>query len=117
MFDASASSDTVGSITDYAWDFERSGAFATDGGGDSSQAHTFPVAEHVTVSLRVTNTVGQTNVVKQDVTVLPPSTSNSPAASISPASLSFKVTSTTSTAARSTAIRRSCASPTWARRR
>ncbi len=91
-FNASASSDPVGTIADYAWDLDGSGKFATDGGTASTLQHTFTTTGDVQVSLRVTDTVGQTSTQTQTIDVLAPSTSTSAAhASLSPSTLTFSV--------------------------
>jgi PKD repeat protein len=41
-FDASASSSELGSITDYAWDFNGSKSYSTDNGSSATLSHTSP---------------------------------------------------------------------------
>ena len=88
-FNGSGSSDPIGSITDYAWDFDGSGAYATDGGGSPTISHTFAATEHVTVSLRVTNNVGQTAMASEPANVLPPINTTSAVASVTPAQVTI----------------------------
>jgi uncharacterized delta-60 repeat protein len=91
-FNSSDSTDAVGTIADRAWDFDGSGAFATDGGSTPTIQHTFTTTGDVQVSLRVTDTVGQTSMQTHTIDVLPASTSTSAAhASLSPSALTFSV--------------------------
>ena len=76
--DATSSSDAVGSITDYAWDLDGSGEYATDGGSSPTIQHTFTTPGTVAVSLRVTNAVGQTSTTTQEVTVRAPGPAQAP---------------------------------------
>jgi uncharacterized delta-60 repeat protein len=94
-FDATPSTDAVGTITDYAWDFDGSDTFATDAGGATTVQHTFDAAGTVLVSLRVTNAVGQTSILSYPVTVLAQSHTldtpgPAPRVSLSTRSLSFR---------------------------
>lgn len=94
-FDASASSDPVGSISDYAWDFDGTDTFATDGGAAATIQHTFSTPETVSVSVRVSNAAGWTSTVSYPVTVLAKSHSPAPPGptpevSLSASSLSFQ---------------------------
>ena len=66
-FDGSGSTDTVGTITDYRWDLDGSGAFATDTTATTSFTYSQPGV--YTVSLRVTNDQGQTSTVSHTITV------------------------------------------------
>jgi uncharacterized delta-60 repeat protein len=91
-FNASSSSDPVGTIADYTWDFGNSRELPFDGGTTPTVQHTFTATGDVQVSLKVTDTVGQTATQSQTIDVLPPSTSTSAAhASLSPSSLSYQV--------------------------
>ncbi len=67
--DASASSSPAGSITDYAWDFDGSKSYATDGGGSATISHTFSSPGTYTVDLRVKDSLGQTATVSHTITV------------------------------------------------
>jgi len=59
-FDGSASNSTNGSITDYSWDLDGSGNFATDTGTTPTVTHTYTSPGAVKVSLRVTDSAGKT---------------------------------------------------------
>lgn len=59
-FDATASHDIDGTITDYAWDFDGSGTYATDSGATPSVSHTYAAAGLQTVGLRVRDNDGAT---------------------------------------------------------
>ena len=58
--DASGSTDASGTITDYRWDLDGSGAFATDTGTNPRLMHAFSAAGTYTVGLQVTDSNGQT---------------------------------------------------------
>jgi sugar lactone lactonase YvrE len=68
-FNASESSSPNGSIADYAWDFDGSKTYATDGGSTATTSHTFPSAGTYTVDLRVKDGTGATGTVSRTVTV------------------------------------------------
>jgi alpha-tubulin suppressor-like RCC1 family protein len=68
-FDASASSSELGSITDYAWDFDGSKGYSTDGGSSATLSHTFSSPGTYTVDLRVKDSFGVTGTVSHTVTV------------------------------------------------
>jgi hypothetical protein len=68
-FDGSGSSDTVGTITDYKWDLDGSGQFATDTGNSPMTAFTYSTPGAYNVSLRVTNDQGQTSTISHTVYV------------------------------------------------
>ncbi|MEO8715244.1 MAG: PKD domain-containing protein, partial [Acetobacteraceae bacterium] len=68
-FDGSGSSDTSGTITDYTWDLDGSGSYATDTGTNPQTTHTFSAPGTYKVSLRVTNDAGQTSTVSHTVDV------------------------------------------------
>jgi len=68
-FNASASKSPNGSITDYKWDFDNSGKFATDTGTTSSTTHTFNQPGTYQVLLKVTDSKGQTETTKRTVNV------------------------------------------------
>jgi hypothetical protein len=67
--DASASSSPAGSITDYAWDFDGSKSYSTDGGSSAAISHTFSSPGTYTVDLRVKDSLGQTATVSHTITV------------------------------------------------
>jgi PKD repeat protein len=67
--DASGSSSPGGSITDYAWDFDGSKEYATDGGESPMVSHTFSAAGTYTVDLRVKDSEGLTATTSQTITV------------------------------------------------
>jgi len=68
-FDGSSSTDDLGTITDYRWDLDGSGAFATDSGTNPKTTFTYSSPGQYKVSLRVTNDQGQTATVSQTVDV------------------------------------------------
>jgi hypothetical protein len=68
-FDGSGSSDTAGTITDYKWDLDGSGNFATDTGTTSNTAFTYTTPGQYNVSLRVINDQGQTSTISKTVDV------------------------------------------------
>jgi PKD repeat protein len=57
-FDASASSDTDGTIAKYEWDLDGNGSYETDTGTTATVSNTYAVAATVNVGLRVTDNVG-----------------------------------------------------------
>ena len=67
--DASGSSSPAGSITDYAWDFDGSKGYSTDGGGTATISHTFSSPGTYTVDLRVKDSLGETATVSHTITV------------------------------------------------
>ncbi len=67
--DASASSSELGSITDYAWDFDGSKSYSTDEGGSATISHTFSSPGTYTVDLRVKDSYGVTGTVSHTITV------------------------------------------------
>ena len=77
-FDASASTDSVGTITDYSWNF-GDGSPVADAGSTASTTHSYATRGHYTVTLTVTNDAGQTATFHQAITVDDP-----PAVTISP---------------------------------
>jgi PKD repeat protein len=66
---ASGSSSPGGSLTDYAWDFDGSKGYATDGGGSATISHTFSSPGTYTVDLRVKDSLGETATVSHTITV------------------------------------------------
>ncbi len=80
-FDASGSSDAVGTITNYSWNFGDPGADNT--GAGPAPTHTFATRGSYTVSLTVTNDAGQTATTQQTITVDdPPTVSATPSATV-----------------------------------
>ncbi|MFZ1996062.1 MAG: N,N-dimethylformamidase beta subunit family domain-containing protein [Solirubrobacteraceae bacterium] len=68
-FDGSGSSDANGTITDYKWDLDGSGAFATDTGTTPSTSFTYASPGTYNVGLRVTNDAGQSTTISHTVDV------------------------------------------------
>jgi alpha-tubulin suppressor-like RCC1 family protein len=66
---ASESSSPGGSITDYAWDFNGSKSYSTDGGASPTISHTFSSPGSYTIDLRVKDSLGETATVSHTVTV------------------------------------------------
>ena len=73
-FNGSSSTDPDGTITDYKWDLEGSGTYATDTGSTPTVTHTFTTPGPVTVGLKVTDSNGQTSTVTHTIEVQGPST-------------------------------------------
>jgi PKD repeat protein len=73
-FDASSSSDSQGTITDYRWDLDGSGSYATDAGTSATLAHVFNPGTYV-IGLQSTDSEGVVARTKKTitVTVAPPS--------------------------------------------
>lgn len=86
-FDASASSDSDGSVASYAWDF---GDNATGTGRTSS--HTYTQAGTYTVSLTVTDDKGATGVTTSQVVVTAPHVNVAPTASFTSSAADLKLT-------------------------
>jgi PKD repeat protein len=68
-FDASASSSPNGAITDYKWDLDNSGKFATDTGTTKTLTHTFTTPGTYRVTLKVTDSKGQQETTERTVEV------------------------------------------------
>ncbi len=68
-FDASESRSETGSINDYAWDFNGSETYSSDGGESPDISHTFSSPGTYTVDLRVKNSLGETGAVSRTITV------------------------------------------------
>jgi PKD repeat protein len=68
-FNASLSSSPNGKITDYKWDFDNSGSFATDTGTASTTTHTFTQPGTYKVVLKVTDNLGQQETTSRTVIV------------------------------------------------
>jgi YD repeat-containing protein len=68
-FDASASSDTDGTITKYEWDLDGNGTFETDTGTTPTTSKSYTTAGPVAVKLRVTDNGGATAQSTHTVTV------------------------------------------------
>jgi len=71
-FDASASSAPEGAITEYRWDLDGSGKFATSTGSTTTFTHTFTQPGTYEVSLRVLASNGQQDVTTRTVIVRNP---------------------------------------------
>jgi PKD repeat protein len=82
-FDASGSSDALGTITSYTWDFGDGSPQDTE--SKPTTSHTYAARGSYTIKLTVTNDAGQTAASSQTVTVDdPPALSLSPASTITP---------------------------------
>jgi PKD repeat protein len=68
-FNAAASKSPNGSITDYKWDFDNSGKFATDTGSSSTTTHTFTQPGSYRVLLKITDSKGQQETTERTVNV------------------------------------------------
>jgi PKD repeat protein len=68
-FDASASTDPGGTITDYKWDLDNSGKFATDTGTTKTLTHAFAQPGTYKVILKVTDSKGQQETTHRTVNV------------------------------------------------
>jgi hypothetical protein len=73
-FEGSSSTDPDGTITDYKWDLEGSGTYATDTGSTPSVTHTYTTPGPVTVGLKVTDSNGQTSTITHTIEVEGPTT-------------------------------------------
>ena len=96
-FDASASNDPQGSITDYSWDF-GDGTSVDDTGTTATGTHTYASRGLYHVTLTVTNDSNQTDQITQDVIVdNPPTASFTPSATLATpgSSLTFNGTAST----------------------
>jgi len=71
-FDASASSDSEAAITNYAWDLDGSGTFATKTGTTPTLTHAFTVPGTYNVILKITDSAGRQDVTTRTVTVANP---------------------------------------------
>ncbi|HEY2766808.1 MAG TPA: PKD domain-containing protein [Solirubrobacteraceae bacterium] len=74
--DASGSNDSQGTITDYRWDLDGSGKYATDGGSSPTLVHAFTQAGTYTIGLETIDSEGVKARTTRNltVTVAPPST-------------------------------------------
>ena len=79
-FDASGSTDAVGTITDYSWNF-GDGTGTQDGGSTPTISHTYATRNTYTVTLTLTNDADQTATITHTVIV-----DNAPAVHLNPAS-------------------------------
>jgi PKD repeat protein len=68
-FNASASKDPDASITDYKWDLEGKGTFATDTGTTPTLTHTYTTPGIYNVILKVTDSDGQQETTERTVNV------------------------------------------------
>jgi PKD repeat protein len=81
-FDASGSTDSVGNITDYSWDFGDPGS-AGDTASGSNATHTYAARGSYTVTLTVTNDANQTATSTRTVIVDdPPSATLTPSTTL-----------------------------------
>jgi hypothetical protein len=71
-FDASASKDSEAKITNYAWDLDGSGTFATKTGATPTLTRTFAVPGVYNVVLKVTDSAAQTDVTTRTISVVNP---------------------------------------------
>jgi sugar lactone lactonase YvrE/plastocyanin len=67
-FDASGTKSPAG-VSDYAWDFDGSKTYSTDGASSSTTSHTFSSPGTYTVDLQVEDGLGQKGTVSRTVTV------------------------------------------------
>jgi hypothetical protein len=77
-FDASSSTDTQGTITDYRWDLDGSGKYATDGGSSPTLTHAFASPGTYTVGLKVLDNGGQSAKVLHTIAVSEPPPDTTP---------------------------------------
>ena len=73
-FSAAGTTTPSGTITDYKWDLDGSGNFATDTGTSQTTSHTYTTPGSVTVSLKVTASTGLSTTITHTITVVPPPT-------------------------------------------
>jgi PKD repeat protein len=75
-FNASGSSDSQATITDYKWDLDGSGKYATDTGSSPTLVHTFTTPGTYTIGLETIDSAGVSARTTQTLTVTeaPPST-------------------------------------------
>ncbi len=82
-FNASASRDPDATITDYKWDLDNSGKFATDTGTTPTLTHTFTAPGAYKVILKITDSKGQQETTERTVNISNTVTANL-AASMNP---------------------------------
>ncbi|HUA75225.1 MAG TPA: N,N-dimethylformamidase beta subunit family domain-containing protein [Solirubrobacteraceae bacterium] len=68
-FNASLSSSPDAKITDYKWDFDNSGKFATDTGTTATTTHTFTQPGIYKVTLKVTDSLGQQETTQRTINI------------------------------------------------
>jgi PKD domain/Concanavalin A-like lectin/glucanases superfamily/NHL repeat len=68
-FDASGSTSPTGPVSDYAWDFDGSKSYASDGGSTATISHTFTSPGTYTVDLQVEDSLGEKATVSKTITV------------------------------------------------
>ncbi len=75
-FNASGSTDSQGTITDYKWDLDGSGNYATDTGASPTLTHVFTTPGTYVIGLETTDSTGATARTTHTITVTqaPPST-------------------------------------------
>ena len=93
-FNASGSTDSQATITDYKWDLDGSGKYATDTGSNPTLVHAFTTPGTYTIGLQTTDSAGVSARTTQTLTVTeaPPST---PVLTLSGASGSTYIAGTT----------------------
>jgi YD repeat-containing protein len=94
-FDASASSDPDGTITNYKWDLDGNGTFETDTGTTATASRSYATSGTVLVQVRVTDNDGATSVATKNVTINQPPTATftaSPNPALTGQSVSFDAT-------------------------
>jgi YD repeat-containing protein len=69
-FNASASTDVGGSITDYQWDFDGDGVYETDTHTSSSTTHVYTAEATYNVRVKVTDNGGATDFTVRSLTIL-----------------------------------------------
>jgi PKD repeat protein len=95
-FNAGGSTDSVGTITDYSWNF-GDGSPVDDAGNAATATHSYATRGHYTVTLTVTNDAGQTATFHQTITVDdPPTVTISPTVAVTTpgSTVSFNGTAT-----------------------
>jgi hypothetical protein len=90
-FDASASKDSEAKITNFAWDLDGSGTFATKTGTTPTLSHAFAVPGTYNIILKVTDSAAQTDVTTRTISVANP-VSASLTSATNPAAISTSVT-------------------------
>jgi len=83
-FDASASSDPVGTITSYNWDLDGDGSFETNTGTNPVVQHTYTSQATVVVRLRIDDDQGLSNTLTRTIAVTVPPTASFSASPASP---------------------------------
>jgi PKD repeat protein len=84
--DGSASTDSSGPITDYRWDLDGSGAYATDTGTTPNVVHTFSSPGPVNVGLRIADSNGHVATTTHTIQITRPPVAQLTATPASPVS-------------------------------